>query len=47
MQHIHSLTGLRGLAAMLVFISHSANDGFLPVYVGDGFGQTGVMLFLF
>ncbi len=45
MQHIHSLTGLRGLAALLVFISHSANRGFLPEYLGQGFGQTGVMLF--
>lgn len=45
MTHIHTLTGLRGLAALIVFISHSANESLLPSYLGRGFGQIGVMLF--
>lgn len=44
-KHIHTLTGLRGLAALIVFVSHSANESILPATLGDGFGQTGVMLF--
>lgn len=42
---IHILTGLRGIAALIVFISHAANRGYLPNYLGNGFGQIGVMLF--
>lgn len=45
MKHIHTLTGLRGLAALIVFISHSANEGLLPRWFGEGFGQIGVMIF--
>ena len=30
---------------MIVFVSHAANDGYLPSYLGRGFGQVGVMLF--
>ena len=45
MTHIHTLTGLRGLAALIVFVSHSANESLLPSYLGHGFGQIGVMLF--
>ena len=45
MKHIHTLTGLRGLAALIVFISHSANESVLPKILGYGFGQIGVMLF--
>lgn len=45
MTHIRTLTGLRGFAAFLVFISHSANDGYIPSIFGNGFGQIGVMLF--
>lgn len=44
-KHIHSLTGLRGLAALIVFISHAANFSLLPIVLGYGFGQLGVMLF--
>lgn len=44
-QHIHILTGLRGLAALIVFISHAANQGLFPWFFGNGFGQIGVMLF--
>ncbi|MDR4494978.1 MAG: acyltransferase [Nitrospirales bacterium] len=42
---IHILTGLRGIAALIVFISHAANRGYLPNFLGTGFGQIGVMLF--
>lgn len=45
MKHIHTLTGLRGLAVLIVFISHAANESILPGVFGKGFGQTGVMLF--
>ena len=45
MRYINSLTGLRGLAAFIVFISHCANQGMLPSIFGNGFGQIGVMLF--
>ena len=42
---ISSLTGLRGFAALIVYISHCANHGLLPEFLGGGFGQVGVMLF--
>ena len=45
MIYINSLTGLRGMAAFIVFIAHCANQGMLPVIFGNGFGQIGVMLF--
>ncbi|MFT4824737.1 MAG: peptidoglycan/LPS O-acetylase OafA/YrhL [Halioglobus sp.] len=45
MSYINSLTGLRGLAAFIVFISHCANQGMLPAVFSHGFGQIGVMLF--
>jgi peptidoglycan/LPS O-acetylase OafA/YrhL len=44
MKQIHTLTGLRGLAVLIVFISHCANERILPAYA-VGFGQVGVMLF--
>ena len=45
MKYIHTLTGLRGLAALIVFISHSAKESLLPNFLGVGFGQVGVMIF--
>lgn len=45
MSYINSLTGLRGMAAFIVFISHCANQGMLPAIFSNGFGQVGVMLF--
>ncbi len=39
------LTGLRGMAGLIVLISHSANQGLLPALFGNGFGQVGVMIF--
>jgi peptidoglycan/LPS O-acetylase OafA/YrhL len=39
------LTGLRGLAASIVLISHTAIVGMLPPILGHGFGQVGVMIF--
>lgn len=40
-----TLTGLRGFAVVVVFVSHAANAGFLPHFIGNGVGQLGVMLF--
>lgn len=42
---IPELDGLRGLAALVVVVSHSANAGFLPALLGFGFGQAGVAMF--
>ena len=44
-KNIPILTGLRGFAALIVFVSHAAKVGFLPAVLGKGFGQSGVMLF--
>ncbi len=44
-ERIPLLSGLRGLAAIVVFTSHAAIIGFLPEELGHGFGQLGVMLF--
>lgn len=43
--HLPTLDGLRGLAAIVVVVSHCANAGFLPSELGRGFGQMGVGLF--
>lgn len=40
-----ALDGLRGLAALTVVVSHSANVGYLPSFLGNGLGQMGVVLF--
>lgn len=45
MGHINTLTGLRGVAALIVFVSHCANLKMLPGMLGNGFGQIGVMIF--
>lgn len=42
---LDGLTGLRGFAVLVVFLSHGANAGFLPQQFGQGVGQLGVMLF--
>lgn len=42
---IDQLTGIRGLAAGIVFISHAANLGWLPIVFGEGWGKIGVMMF--
>lgn len=44
-KNIDVLTGLRGLAALIVFVSHLANQGMMPQVLGNGFGQIGVMIF--
>lgn len=43
--HLPHLDGLRGLAALVVVISHAANADLLPRVLGQGFGQMGVTLF--
>ena len=45
MERNQSLTVVRALAALAVFISHAANDGLAPPILGFGLGQLGVMLF--
>ncbi|WP_338243749.1 acyltransferase family protein [Aurantiacibacter hainanensis] len=43
--HLTALDGLRGFAALLVVISHSANHGLLPPILGNGLGKMGVIVF--
>lgn len=43
--HRPELDALRGIAAMIVVVSHGANDGLLPREFGQGFGQMGVGVF--
>lgn len=42
---IRKLNALRGIAAMIVVVSHCSNSGLLPKALGAGAGQLGVMLF--
>ena len=42
---IAALTGIRGLAIGIVFMSHLSIAGYLPWQLGRGTGQLGVMLF--
>lgn len=42
---IDSLTGLRGLAVGIVFVSHLSNEGMFSSIFSGGAGQVGVMLF--
>ncbi|MEM6564341.1 MAG: acyltransferase [Pseudomonadota bacterium] len=44
-RHIPQLDALRGIAALMVLVSHSANAQLLPSYLGNGFGRMGVGLF--
>ena len=43
--HLPLLDSLRGLAAVLVLVAHAAREGFLPGFLGGGFGQVGVTTF--
>ncbi len=45
MKYIPELTGLRGLAVLLVFISHAFKDGLIPGGFGISYGTQGVLLF--
>ena len=42
---LQQLDGLRGVAALVVVVAHSAEFGFAPPVLGGGFGQLGVALF--
>ena len=44
-ERLRRLDGLRGIAALAVVISHCANIGLLPAFLGAGFGKMGVGLF--
>lgn len=44
-RHVPTLDGARGLAAFLVLVGHSANEGLLPDSLGRGLGQMAVILF--
>lgn len=44
-RYLPVLDSLRGLAAVVVVVSHSANRGYLPELFGRGFGGTGVTMF--
>lgn len=47
--YISALDGIRGIAVLIVILSHSSNAGFIstPYLDFSGFGQYGVMLFFF
>jgi len=45
MRHLPALDEVRGLAVLVVFASHAANDGLLPAWLGGGAGQSGVQVF--
>ena len=45
MKFIPELAGLRGLAALMVFVAHAAADGFLPRFIGNTYGRMGLMCF--
>ena len=44
-RRLETLDGLRGIAALIVVVSHAASFGMLPARLGGGFGQIGVCLF--
>lgn len=44
-RHVPTLDGARGIAAFLVLVGHSANEGLLPAVLGRGLGQMAVILF--
>lgn len=45
MKFIPELAGLRGLAALMVFVAHAAADGFLLKYLSPAYGRTGLACF--
>ena len=44
MGYINALTGLRGAAAFIVFVSHCSNWQMLPGALGNGFGYSLVLI---
>ncbi len=45
MKFIPELAGLRGLAAIMVFVAHAANDNFLPKVIASTYGRSGIICF--
>lgn len=45
MKYIPELTGLRALAALMVFAGHASKDGLLPEFLGISYSMQGVFLF--
>ncbi len=45
MKYIPELTGLRGLAALMVFVAHASKDGLLPEFWKTNYGIQAVFLF--
>lgn len=45
MKFITELAGLRGWAALMVFIAHLGADGYLPRFIGNGYGKLGLICF--
>lgn len=46
LHHIGTLDGLRGYAVLIVLVSHISNEKLVGFkFLGQGFGQTGVMIF--
>ena len=45
MKYIPELTGIRGLAALMVFVAHASKDRLIPEFLGISYGMQGVFLF--
>jgi peptidoglycan/LPS O-acetylase OafA/YrhL len=44
-KNIEMLTGLRGFAVVIVFVSHLSSTGLITPLLSNGYGQIGVMIF--
>lgn len=45
MSFIPQLAGLRGLAALMVFVAHAGAEGFLPKFISNTYGKLGLICF--